>query len=211
MICRKCKSEIPDDSVICPVCRKIAVIKPEIIKESNIRRNIALVMTIGIVVLFFALSSIPIVDKLRSDDKIPDDKIMDNSLVIPQETPKSMPEETVLPTISANDSETVNVETIENLNTEIEQIDVVTEPPVQEAVEPSVQEVVTEPPVQIEAEVKTKSKEEKKSTPMPEKTAEPIQTPAAPVEPTIQGIKLPQIDESKAKKLDNYDLPSLER
>lgn len=94
MICKNCKKRIPDDSIICPKCKKPAI---ELKNSQNTsdRKSVALVMTGAVIAVFCLMSAMPFIIGKKEDNPPQPSASADNALVIPhKETPGPTPEST---------------------------------------------------------------------------------------------------------------------
>lgn len=193
MICKNCKKRIPNDSIICPKCKKLAVDLDN--TENNYgRRNLALIMTAAIIAVFFSMAVMPFIIGRRDDKSEPSPSPsinnFDNSVVIPHETEKP-DEQTGSPENAEPTIEPTPEPTIEPI-------------PEMPTIEP-MPEMPTIEPQRIDMPEMPAAKESVPTQkPKPKPTAKPTAAPTAP--PTVTPNVLVQSD-----RIIDFEVPVLER
>lgn len=183
MICKHCKKRIPDDSIICPKCKKPVI---ELNKEDKgpDRRSIALVMTGAVIAVFCLMASMPFIIGKREKPPADNTEILthtadpDNSRVI---EPSDKPAESGEPAVSGEPAEEVTPEPEESAEpaeqvtiAPIESIETIAPAPAYEEVTPTFEPIETIAPMPaFEETVRT----ERPQTPKPKSTPEPTPEP----------------------------------
>ncbi len=188
MICRNCKKRIPDNSIICPKCGKIAVgnMNAAAKDDGSYRRNIAIIMTVCIIAVFFLLSSIPFVmSRKNNQDNTEPAPSEDNSVVLPAAT--------VIPTENPETS----AEPPQNEDAQKQPSDEI--PPAEKQQAKQTPEVIHQTENQTPTEIPV-------STRKPSRKSSPAIEPVSTTEP----VNVPTIEPPKERIID-FEVPTLDK
>lgn len=207
MICRNCKKRIPDDSIICPKCKKPAVdLKNTENKNSPDRRNLAIIMTAAIIMVFFSMSAMPFIIGRRGSKAEPSPHPnmdnYDNSVVLPAETAAPEPQGSAEPVSAESEQQEPTEQTAEpEMPT--------TEPmPEMPTAEPITEIPAAEPMPEMPTMPAMSETKETRKTPAPKKRATP--------EPTIQPMPTPPPQPTAnifggSGRIIDFEVPTLDR